>query len=101
MKKSLIIVALAAAAAGCRATLPVRQPRMTNAEYMDACDACKARGYVCADIVDWASGIRVGLQCDQDKDAGKANLQAMLQIATEPLDRRTPRGKKIVDKRAP
>ena len=94
MKKVLIIVVLAAAAAGCRATLPVRQPRMTNAEYMDACDACKARGYVCADIVDWASGIRVGLQCDQDKDAGKANLQAMLQIATEPLDRRNARGKK-------
>ena len=67
---------------------------------MDACDACKARGYICEDLVEGWSGIRMGLQCGQDKDAGKANLQAMLQIATEPLDRRDPRGKKAVDKRA-
>ena len=94
-------MALAAATAGCRDTQPVSQPRMTNAEYMDACDACKARGYVCEDLVDRWSGIRMGLQCGEDKDVGKANLQAMLQIATEPLDRRNAKGKKIVDKRAP
>lgn len=86
MKKVLIIVALAAAAAGCA-------PRMDNEAYMDACDACKARGYSCSDFTG-AAPWRIGVQCGEDKDAGKANLQAMLQIATEPLDRRNARGKK-------
>jgi len=90
-----VLGSAAVTAAGCRASLPVRQPRMTNSEYMDACDACKARGYICEDLVNGLTGIRVGLQCGQDKDAGKANLQAMLQIATEPLDRRNAKGKKI------
>lgn len=87
MKKIVMLVLMAAAAAGC-------EGRMDNKEFMDECDACRARGYVCADILNTFSGVRRGVQCNQEPDKGKANLQAMLQIATEPLDARDERGRR-------
>ena len=92
MKKILIMVVLVAAA-GCA-------PRMENEAFMDACDACKARGYSCAELYQGLNYKRTGVQCYENKDAGKANLQAMLQIATEPLDARNEKGKRPIDKRA-
>ena len=86
--KMLALIALAAAATGCG-----EPKRMTNKAFMDECDACRARGYACAELIQGWTMARTGVQCAQEPDHGKANLQAMLQIAV-PLDARTEKGKR-------